>query len=336
MLRYILLDPLSLSEQHWKEFYELSLRFSKDYHEALPVDLASFRHDRIQRISTQDLSIHLLMKDERIIGYTRYWIINKGHPAQSNSLHCYVPDEYFFEGVETLVAGSILERMTAHKHDKCVWRVMQPSMKNIAEKLNGRLSNSGLWFRLDPHSVKKELLEAWLNNPHVTSEDLKAEWMGFIPEHLLEEVAIVSNVMVNDMERQDRSIPFHVDAQYLRNAQQNTRGAGQKPLHLLLRNKNNELAAISLVLMQENSFMADQRITGVMPKWRGKGLAKWMKAKMLEKLLREYPHITTLKTECFSANIPMININKALGYELYRSDHDYFLRREELETILSK
>ncbi|HEY6162236.1 MAG TPA: hypothetical protein VI112_13470 [Bacteroidia bacterium] len=331
MYNHSLLDPHSFPETRWKEFYALSLRFSNEFEEALAPDLSSFIKDRTQRITTQDLSINLLMKDDKMIGYTRYWIINKGKPSQNNSVHCYVPDEYFFEGLEKLIAAALLERMAAHGHEKCLWRVMQPAMKGIAEKLKGRLSNSGSWFRLDPHSVKKELLQSWLNNPIVEIEGLTIKWVEFIPEHLLDEVAIVSNVMVNDMPRQDRSIPFHVDAQYLRNAQENTRGSGQKPLHLFLRNKNNELIGISMVLMQENSPAADQRITGVMLPWRGKGLAKWMKAKMLEKLLDEYPHITNVKTECFSANLPMININKAMGYEMYRSDHDYFLDREELQ-----
>ena len=157
---------------------------------------------------------------------------------------------------------------------------------------------------------------------------------SFIPEKWLEETARISTVLINDMVREDDTIKFHLDLNTLRVAQENFKKSESKPLHLLLMDKDDQIIGISLLVVHKGSTSADQRITGISREWRGKGLAKWLKAKVISKVLSDFDQVTEIKTECFSTNKPMIQLNKALGYELYRTDHDFYIYQENLESFL--
>jgi mycothiol synthase len=54
--------------------------------------------------------------------------------------------------------------------------------------------------------------------------------------------------------------------------------------------------------------------TAVSPSHRGRGIGKWLKATMLERVLREWPMATLVRTGNADANAPMLAINERLGF----------------------
>ncbi len=58
--------------------------------------------------------------------------------------------------------------------------------------------------------------------------------------------------------------------------------------------------------------------TGVLPQYRGLNLGRWMKAAMLEKVLRDMPQVTRIRTGNAVTNAPMLSINIALGFKPYQ------------------
>lgn len=64
---------------------------------------------------------------------------------------------------------------------------------------------------------------------------------------------------------------------------------------------------------------AEQAFTGVVPAWRGKGVAGWLKAKILTELLVREPSATHLTTENNGENPAILAANTTLGFETYLS-----------------
>jgi mycothiol synthase len=77
-----------------------------------------------------------------------------------------------------------------------------------------------------------------------------------------------------------------------------------------------------------------QQFTGVHPSARGRGLGKWLKAAMLEHVRAVHPDTVYMTTENAGSNASMLAINRALGFQLYRSATTYQVQREALTRRL--
>jgi GNAT superfamily N-acetyltransferase len=69
---------------------------------------------------------------------------------------------------------------------------------------------------------------------------------------------------------------------------------------------------------------------------RGRGLGKWLKAKMLLHMREVYPAADWVATDNAGSNAPMLAINKKLGFKQYRTASEYQMTRDELSARLKQ
>ena len=76
----------------------------------------------------------------------------------------------------------------------------------------------------------------------------------------------------------------------------------------------------------EEDGYASQSITGIIPKYRNRGLGKYLKAVILKKLLKDYPdEFKGLRTSVNSENHPIIKITKLMGFRYKNHQVSYKL-----------
>jgi GNAT superfamily N-acetyltransferase len=73
-------------------------------------------------------------------------------------------------------------------------------------------------------------------------------------------------------------------------------------------------------------------MTGVFPEYRSKGLGRWLKAAMLQRVLTERPVVKYVRTGNADSNAAMLKINNQLGFRPYYSDA---LWQVELAAVLN-
>jgi RimJ/RimL family protein N-acetyltransferase len=74
-----------------------------------------------------------------------------------------------------------------------------------------------------------------------------------------------------------------------------------------------------------------QQNTGIDPAHRGRGLAKWAKATVLERLRAERPDVRRVRTGNAFSNAPMLAINDALGFRVISAQTEWQASVDELE-----
>lgn len=78
-----------------------------------------------------------------------------------------------------------------------------------------------------------------------------------------------------------------------------------------------------------------QRLTAVARHWRGRGLAKGVKAVMLQLVRERHPGVTMAITSNAEVNAPMLAINRRLGFSAHRHDGAYQIGTDSLRAFLS-
>lgn len=59
---------------------------------------------------------------------------------------------------------------------------------------------------------------------------------------------------------------------------------------------------------------AQQHDTAVLPEHRRRGLARWIKAEQTLRLQERLPYVRTVTTTVNQQNLPMVAVNRAVGY----------------------
>lgn len=78
-----------------------------------------------------------------------------------------------------------------------------------------------------------------------------------------------------------------------------------------------------------------QALTAVARPWRGKGLAKAVKARMLALVRDRHPAVRTIVTYNAEVNAPMLSINQRLGFSVHCRNGNYQLDPQTLQAFLS-
>ena len=76
--------------------------------------------------------------------------------------------------------------------------------------------------------------------------------------------------------------------------------------------------------------------TGVWPDYRNKGLGRWLKAAMIEKVMRDLPQVKRIRTDNANSNAPMLKINYDLGFKHYLTNSAWQVETQRVCAYLAE
>ena len=248
--------------------------------------------------------------------------------------------EYRRRGLVTGLLHKVLEVAKAENRTLMVGatNTRVPAGAAFAERLNARTGIEAHINQLVLAELEPDLLRRWQEDAKTTASGFELGlWTIPYPEEEIEAIAAMYEVM-NTEPRGDLEIEDHTVApKDLRQDEAYLEARNMGRWTLYAKHKlSGELAGYTDILwnpeVPENLQQGD---TGVLPKYRGHGLGKWLKAAMLEKVLLERPQVKRVRTGNADSNAPMLAINRALGFKPYLSETVWQLGREELEAYLA-
>lgn len=186
----------------------------------------------------------------------------------------------------------------------------------FAERLGAK---KGLHMRssqLDLQAVDRDLMNEWAA---LDPKGYRLEWvLGDIPDPLLA-TAIEAFNAINRMPREDLEMEDWVfNEATTRDWERMRKARGQEQwLILAVQDATNAGAGFTNVVFDKRyPHVIHQGGTAVDHGHQGHGLGKWVKARMVEKLIREMPQARYIRTENAGTNAPMLSINHRMGFAL--------------------
>lgn len=192
--------------------------------------------------------------------------------------------------------------------------------------------------QLDLQSLDRSLLARWQARAgeRAGGFDLGL-WTDGYPEDEIAAVAAIWEAM-NRAPRDTLEIEdFHWTPVHIRQFEARDRARGNDIWAIYARERATErLAGMTEVGWNPNRpEIVEQGMTVVHPEFLNRGLGRWLKAAMLEKVLRERPQARWVRTGNADSNAAMLKINRELGFTPYESHVVWQVETERVRAYLA-
>ena len=338
MYRVLRLDDPSVTDEQWQEYYRLLEQLYEKYLSPMARDGWQATRDRIQssfRLQTGHNKL-VVYDGEKMIAWIGLRIVDLGTPnAQGlfsgDAIAEPLPPEF------AQVCAPELARIL--KEANCERALMIGSTSrsdDIGRALHGERLGTVEKYRLYRDKANYEVMDRWLTEIPQQNHNLAPIFFEFVPEEHEVRFAELMGLFVNDMPTAtDRKTgskhSFTVEEG---RSQAIWRRANNVHLYTYALLDQGRLIAFSNTRISgSDPTHVWQLLTGVDRSYRGRGLSKWLKAAMFRKVGEDFPENVSFFTQMREVNLPIQEVNKAMGYVLESRGGEYSITLEGLLSV---
>ena len=265
--------------------------------------------------------------------------------GETNQHMCWVDltvlPAYRRQGLATRLLGYAVEaaqrrnrRLVVFETDAAI-----PAGLALAERLGATKGIEAHTNQLVLAELDRDLVQAWQARAPQRAPGFLLEFIeGPYPEADLENMIELFALSMNDEPRGDLEIEDErpTPAQLREWEESNVRRRRERWVVWAREVETGILAGYSTVYW--SPFEPDtvqQAGTGVRRDYRCRGLGRWLKAAMLDKILRERPGVKRVRTGNADTNVPMLKINHELGFKPYKAWTEWQIAVDKLAESLA-
>ena len=233
------------------------------------------------------------------------------------------------------IANTILRLTSNHRAGSFRISTANPLVLDMIRSFKGKIINTINFYQLSRDHINEDVVKEWCINKYIETRELKLAVHEYVPEHLYADYAGLLTLLMNDIERNDRTEYFEETVEKVKQKMTLFKSTGVKMLTLILSDAEDRLVGLSIMLVYPGSIVANQEMTGIIAPWRGKKLASYLKAMMTQETFKRFTGIEKIETNCFDANKHMIRINQSIGFTLKEKSQQFEVSAENIRIFLT-
>ncbi len=187
--------------------------------------------------------------------------------------------------------------------------------------------------------INPALLGSWLEAGQKLTDMYTLQfWNSPYTERQIPDMLVLQE-LVNQAPREDLDVEdFRTTAEQLRQLDLSLIASGQQRWTAVIheRSTGRPVGFTELFLETQRPGLIQQGLTGVFPEFRNHGLGRWLKAAMLERLMRQWPEARIIRTANAGSNAPMLKINTELGFHAAHVQQAWQVELEQAEAFATR
>lgn len=332
-----------------KELLESYLDFSvKIFKELYPKDDPSYEREKIKQ---EILNIYELLdyyfwnlileenSKQTVIGSCSFYVSNKKNPNYIETKHTtwfqlFIDKEYRHQGWGTKLFHVMIDKIVALKEITIIQTFsLLESGWQFCEKKGAVLALTGVYNRLKLSEVNWQEMADWVKEGEnlAKEENCSLEIFNRVPDSIITEFTnfftdIANMVPLGELDEIRAETP---ESRRIREKQ--CEKLGITWITMITKERDGTISGITdIQYSRDTPYLIEQDITGVLPKYRGRGLGKWLKAAMLFYIRDTFPKVTVINTGNADSNAPMLSINQRMGYKKHLTEKCYKFQLADL------
>jgi len=258
---------------------------------------------------------------------TRSWIAREGDDLVGKldltrgvaasglvAINLYVLPEARQRGVGRALVAAALHQAQSDGAQVVETSMFQPESWRLCERFGGRFQRGGTQLTLRLEHANWDLVDAWRENGPRRCLLTALQEIEHVPDALAGAFLDLHNrTWCDQPDAEHAGPPLTLEAR--RDQERRYERLGWRWITLITREPRGVLSGMTDILYDpSHGELVRQNFTGVLPAYRGRGIAKWLKASMLHLVRRRFPAALQLTTTNADGNTPMLAINHQLGF----------------------
>lgn len=335
-------DRVNARESEYAALHEFNNQMrAEQWPEDTPLTLEKTINDYRHIPSFRDVKMWAAWSGSRIVASANIGIMRTEDNQHLADFYVFVLSEMRRQGIAKGLLRCIAEVALHEKRRLLLTHTdsIIPSGEVAVKCLDGRFGIASHTNQLDLAKLDRALLRAWQERAKTSATEFEIDlWEGPFPQEELSAIISLIEVMNTEPRGNLEIEDWHLTPERVRQEEESMAKRKTERWFMYVRDrKTHEFAGFTEIYWNPSEpELMRQGGTGVWPKYRNKGLGRWIKAAMLEKVLRERPQVKRIRTGNANSNGPMLKINHEIGFKPYKSWIDWQVEVEKVLAYLGK
>ena len=336
--------PKEAPEEIWEAYFDLSEEIFRELNNKGRLPDRSV----VRRLFSTPNSLYrarrwlMFSEDGQVVAYARMSYDTELSPDYEINRHIYqtqilVAPAYRGKKVASLFLKNMNEIAKEMGKETMLAEVDNPIGIKFCRRLKGQEVLEELQQRLYLADIDWRLVGEWVEKAKTRSPRTTTELFQECPERDIAEFCRVYTETINQRPTGGMEQEIITSPESRRIEERNMRKRGIEYYTMISRERDGRISALTDIMYNPREpYRVNQYFTGVLDRYRRKGLAKRLKAEMIFAIRDKFPDVEYIKTTTARTNQPMRAINKALGFQPTKTCIIFQWALPDLETRLNE